>query len=72
MFIKKYHPRGKLARDKKWLINLLYIFNNKTSNFTFCRLQLVVEGLTNKTSFNSTKLLSQRIRKRYYKLWELL
>ena len=39
--------------------------NDDTLNYPFCRLKLMVE--TNQTSLKALKLLSQGIRKRYYK-----
>ena len=41
------------------------MYNDDTQNYPLCRLKLVVE--TNQNSLNSPKLLSQRIRKHYYK-----
>ena len=49
---------------------LMYIPNDDTQNYHFCELQFVVktfERSTNQNSPKSSKLLSQRIRKRYCK-----
>ena len=51
---------------------LMYIPNNDTQNYPYCRLQLVVRTLNLinqqiKIQLKSPKLLSQLIRKRYYK-----
>ena len=54
---------------------LMYIHNDDTQNYPLCRLKLAVEAfyqfnLINqpiKIQNNSPKLLSQRIRKQYYK-----
>ena len=49
---------------------LMYISNDNTQNYPFCRVKLVVETLeqsTNHNSLKSPKLLSQRIKKLYYK-----
>ena len=53
---------------------LMYIPNDDTQNYTFRRLNLLVETFktqlnepTNQSPLKSPKLLSQRIRKRYYK-----
>ncbi len=53
---------------------LMYNPNDDTQNYPICRLQLVVKRLdtklnepTNHNSLKSPPLLSQRIRKRYYK-----
>ena len=51
----------------------MYILNDNTQNYPFCRLKLVVETfeqlneLTNQNSLKFPKLLRQRIRKRYIK-----
>ena len=44
----------------------MYIPNDDKQNYPFCRLELVVE--TNQNLLKSPKLVSQRIRKRYYKI----
>ena len=53
---------------------LIYIPNNDTQNYLFCRLQLMVEMFehwtneqTNQNSLESPKLFSKRIRKCYCK-----
>ena len=52
---------------------LMHIPNDNTQNSPFCRLQLAVKHLNtqlneiNQNVVKSTKLLSQGIRKRYYK-----
>ena len=53
---------------------LMYISNSDTKNYSICRIELVVETfehsayLTNQSKFTkSPNLLSQGIRKRYYK-----
>ena len=47
----------------------MYIHNDDTQNYPFCRLKFVVETFesTNKNWLKSPKLLSKRIRKLYYK-----
>ena len=48
---------------------LMYITNDDTQNYPFCRLKLVVEMLkhskTNQNSLKCRKLLGQQIRKGY-------
>ena len=46
---------------------LMYILNNDTQNYPFCRLKLVVEIFEH---LKSLKLLNQRIRKRYQNFWD--
>ena len=51
---------------------LMYIFKDDKQNYLSCRLKLVVEKFelseqTNQNSQKPHKLLSQQIRKRYYK-----
>ena len=55
----------------------MYLPNDDTQNYPFCRLELVIETLetqlnesTNHNSLKSPKVLSQRIRKRNYKTLE--
>ena len=63
--------RGK--REKTMADQLMYIPNDDTQNFSFCRLKLVVETFEthhNEPANQNSRIflkLSRRIRKRYYK-----
>ena len=58
---------------RQWPINWCTSPNDKKQDYKFCRLNLVVEtfeqlnALTNQNTLKSPKLLSQRMRKFYYK-----
>ena len=57
-------------RDKTMADKFMYIPNGDTQNYPFSRLQLVVETFVHSTSmkiYQSPRLLSKRIRKRYHK-----
>ena len=66
-----------IERDKTMADKLMYIPNDVTQNYPFCRLQLVIDMFGHltineikiliKIQLKSPRLLSQRIRKRYYK-----
>ena len=57
--------------DKTMADNLIFIFNDNTQIYPFCRLKLAVETLytqlNESTNQKSPKLLRKRIKKRYYK-----
>ena len=59
-----------ILRDKTMAKKLIHIPNDNAQNFHFCRLWLLVETFGHSTSWinqsKSPKLLSQRIRERYY------
>ena len=71
-FAKSWHLRFFVLRDKTMADKLMYIPNDDTNNYPFCRLKLVVETFeyttesTNQKSPKSSKMLSQWIRKPYY------